>query len=498
MPEPSPALLDRVAEDVRGGMRDHLEEWACYQANADFLHLRNHLHFERHARKEGESDRDFEERPKQYSRLTRKAIHTLTRHLYKPGPSRKASVAAVDAFLQQVYGTSHIDVLMGRLDRLATLNGHAAIQAVATGNPDRPIRLYLWGAHEYATYFADDDPMEPAVLVTKSIVPGKDRGKKRRRYEVWTDTTYEVWETKDFDRVSPIGQAAVRQAARPNSYGRIPFSFAWNELPVDRFEVEGIGQALRETNEEVDRMLSDLAWLLALYNRPEGFVRNVPQEWRYHKREGQFTVLKSLPAARDGDLAAEPDPFYLQPMVDVDAAWTHLGRVINATFRDLDVPLEFDVDMARASAESGIAIVARGSELISFTKSRQPEWTQYETAFARMLASVAANYYSSPALAADFELEVLWREPVVDVPVPERDASQQWEYSMGLLSRIDLLCQRHGLTRDQAIERLKQLAEDKELEREILGDEESQLEPGVPRGEQLGDPDDNEPEDEDE
>lgn len=107
----------------------------------------------------------------------------------------------------------------------------------------------------------------------------------------------------------------------------------------------------------------------------------------------------------------------------------------------------------------------------------------YESQAAGKAATVAAahlivNGRTPPpwlaATAADPGLSLRWPQLFVQLPGPERDRSDEWELSMGLTSKIQLLMARLDLTRDQAVDRLRQIDADN-AELLAIG-----VEPGVP------------------
>src|SRR3954447_12333042 len=95
-------------------------------------------------RRQSEDWLDYCKRPKRTSKLLRKVVRTLS-CVYCPGPMRQLKGnAAADTFLQDVYQRNHINDLMQQADRKATLNGLCAVQAHATGRPEKPVQLFLW------------------------------------------------------------------------------------------------------------------------------------------------------------------------------------------------------------------------------------------------------------------------------------------------------------------------------------------------------------------
>jgi hypothetical protein len=477
-----PLTLKDIIDDVRGGLGSHRAEMECAAANDAFVRCENRAYLEAYAKRPGELPRDWQERPKQYSYLTRRAIRVLSSRLYSPGPTRQYSDPAAEAFFTEVSQNTDLNATWQRLDRMATTNGVGAVQAVATGRPDRPIMLYLWGASEFVPYFMDDDPMVPWAIVTKSIVGGTSPGKKRRKCVVWTADQYLTFYSKDMEIIPPSGMMVdqiSKDESGPNPYGRIPFSYAFNDLPVDRFGADGIGTALRECNQEVDRMLSDLAELLEAYNRPEGFIRGVPATWRYEPRAGEF---QRLPASRTEDgLDTQPEPFYLQPQVDVASSWEHIEAYVNGVFQDLDVPLVAARGTAAVQQESGIAIAMKYESLTEYVEARRPAFAMYERDFARMACAVAGAYYGAnpgpmpeaarlAAIADELEVDVLWPSPRISTSDQATLGLLEWQVTMGLESRTGVAARLNGITRTKAYELLERVAEERKAEAVLMAD----------------------------
>lgn len=490
-PDAPAKSIRELDEQIRGGLVDYREQFDTARANDDFFRCRNRLYLER---RPGEEYNDFVGRPKQFSRMTRRVVETLTSMLYQPGPERKAASPDDDAILQLVAESNALNTLMQRADQAATLNGWAAVQAVGTGQPEDPIRLYLFGPDELAVFPRSDDPLEVWAVVTKTIVPGSQPTTKRVRYEAWSDVEYCRYETKDFDPTQTQNREAWSREARPvapatmHPYGRLPFAFCFHRFPVNQFGGEGIGDALREANQEVDRMLSDMAQLLEAYNRPQGFSRNVADSWRYSDRVGRFTKLP--PASTDlVEAGMMPELFYLQPEVNVESTWSHITEFMNLTFQDMNVPLSAVRAQATSDAKSGVAILAEHAPLVGYTKARQVQWTRYERDICGMILDVYRSFYfgetTTPAPAAvdglgpdsaggetapgSVPIDITWPEPALPLSSADQVNADAADLQAGLATKVQVIARRYGLTRTQAIKRLEMMAEDEAEEMRIMG-----------------------------
>lgn len=474
--------LDLIEEEILAGLPAHADR-LCAAFDAEEYYAGRNVAYV--PRRESEDWNDYLRRPKRTSKLTRKVVRKLTEDLYTPGPMRKlGGNAAADAWLQDVYAKNHINPLMQSADRKATLNGVAAIQAVATGRPEKPVRLYLWGAHEFVVWAWPDDPGEAWAVCTiaREQRAGRNGMEQRARYEAWTRDEHRVYRTRWQPVPSPQNYTQRRyrdlfgQPARlvpdlsgepagsgQNPYGTLPFSFVHDEPPISDFYEGGIGGILRECNAEVDRELSDLAQHAREFMDPDRFTRGVSSSWRREKRPGQWQALTANKATLE-DGGVQPEALIVQPELNVETIWYNARTYVNQTLQELDVPLVATIEDASVEA-SGIAIVAKHVPLLQRTKARQPQFTVAEADLAAMVLAVAGNFYSEPQLTAaalDPTLAVIWPEPKFPLPTPERDAEDLADLEAGRKSVVQVTAERFGLNKDQAWDQLLQVLDENE------------------------------------
>jgi hypothetical protein len=426
-------------------------------------------------RREAESDFDFAVRPKKRTGFLHQALGRLCSHTYNPGPHRSTGDAAADKVLQAAYAANHIDALMSEAERLATTNDVAAIQVrwVRGRRPGKDIDLQLWGAEEFAIFPADDDPREPAAVVTI------DRADEVTRYRVWfADVVHTLRTAKaggaDARRTAG-GVVALEEAGSPvpNPYGVLPFAFVPYRPQVRQFWTTSPGSFLRQTECTVNRQASELAEAIVKYSCPVAWFKNVGVEFNPELGPGRFLRLMRGGPAYSGDGytdGGDPDAGYLQAELAIESIWADIRNTLDQAAEACDLPpsaLRLDY----TDAPSGISLIARAFPLLERARLRRPIFQRAETALARLICTIAAVMTGDAAAAArapGLDLLLSWPEPRIPIPGPERDQSDAWEIGLGVKSRLAVAEERYGLTRAQALEHLKQVADDEREARAIL------------------------------
>lgn len=462
------ASMKAIEKEIRGGLMGHTDRLDAARDNVEFYHGRNLAYIRR---RESEEFIDYVGRPKRTSKITRKVVRKLTEDLYNPGPTRKLeNGTAEDAWLQQyVYAPCHVNALMQCADRMATLNATCAIQAVATGRPEKPLDLFVWGAESFVPFFRTGDHTDPWAVVTITLVVAGN--KKHRRLELWSKDEFRVYTTKEVDVNSTAGGTIAQ--FRPdlsgtpagvglNPYGVLPFTFVHDEMPITDFWEGGFGTSLRDCNQELDRELSDLAQHAWKFLNPDKYYINVSANQRDEKRPGGWQHLRPGLDA-EGDAAKEPKAVIVQTDMRVQEVWMNIMNYANCTLEELDVPLVAIREDASTDL-SGIAIVAKHLPLLARTKARQVPFGLYETKLATLALNVCGTFYSIPQLAAAGTAPSLltnFPPPSFPLPTPERDAADLFELEQGWTSELMIVQKRYGMTREQALDHLKQVAKDR-------------------------------------
>ncbi len=458
--------LDRslIIAEVQCGLRNERQRLKDAGENQAFLDLDGQRF---NPIREAETEFDYAGRPKRSSGFAHQAVNRLCQHTYNPGPRRTASDApAADALLQVVYEQAHIDAVMHEAERLSTINDVCAIEVKARtdGNaydPDNPVDLQVWGGEEFTVFLDPRDQRQPYAVVTI------DRFDNQTRFRLWFDDAVMTFITAkaQIDRGKPEVVAYQLGTTEPNTYGCLPFAFTHYQCPVRRFWTPGPGTFIREGEKRINDRLSKLDEHVEKYLNPIGIFRNVSPEFNPEVGPGRFLRLFRGMAGYTGDgysEQGEPSAEYLQAALGVEQVWADIREYMGQLAEAVDLPpsaLRLDY----SDAPSGLSIIIRAAPLLTRARQRRPIFVWAETDLARTICTCVGNHYGQPELvAAAKTLRVLlsWPEPRIPIPGPERDQGDTWELQIGSKSRVQVIEERYGLTRDQAIDPLKQVAED--------------------------------------
>lgn len=448
------AIMAEVAAGLpneRLRIADALENQAFYDLDGDRYG----------ARREGETEFDYVGRAQRETGFVQEVIDVLCEHQYGSGPARQVEDAAANDLLQQVYEQTHVDAVLHQAEVLSTLNDVAAIEVKATNDPDAPIELHLWGSDEFAVFVDPERPNEAKAVVVI------DRVNQQTRYRLWTAEIVATYMTKPWTTdVTSGARVAYWQGTEPNTYGVLPFAFVHYREPVRRFWTPGLGTFLRKVESALNRQLSNIDELAWKYSCPVGVFTNVAPDFNPEIGRGRFMRLYSTPNLEGGGYGAgqTPTASYLQAQLAIDQLWLDVKNYIDQALEAAHVPGSA-VRMDQSGVQSGIALLVEQAPLILRAKARRPMFVRVETRLAKVILQVYGGHYDKPAFTAaakTLRLLLSWPEPQVPIPGPERDNSDQWELSMGILSRVQLVMQRRGMTRDQAIAYLKQIKQDED------------------------------------
>lgn len=273
--------FEKVISEVRGGLTNERPGIECAYANLDFYNGDNEQYIEI---REGEDQKSFEQRRRRTMQLTTMVIDVLCRHLYNPGPTRKLQNATANAWFEDIARKLDVNALWQEADKLAILNDYCAFQMFTDEDPEKPVKVHLWGREELCVWTDEDDPTKPKIVCTI------DRIDAQTRYRIWDAEQYCTLQTKKFDQSRPartrerMGDSdrnpVMVEEPKPHGYGVLPFVFVHARPPVRRFEAPGIGTPLRRANQTIDAILCDLSESIQYYARPILVGRNLRPDWR--------------------------------------------------------------------------------------------------------------------------------------------------------------------------------------------------------------------------
>lgn len=469
--------LDRLDEEVQAGLPGEHADRMEAAWKADQFYLGRGKQFLR--AREAEDPLDFVQRPKRTSNLARKVVRLLSSQLYACPPTRAVEGSAdLSSWYAGVLATTDADAKLLHADRAAALGHAAALEIEPTGDPARPLRLYLWKPHEFTVWHDTDDPADVWAVCTRSVIPAGP-GKVRARYRVWSAAERRTYVTRPYAKGENSGgrraDVLVRDESGPSPYpGVLPFAFVRFDGPaVCEFWEGGIGGPLVELNAEADRCLTDLAEHLQQFLNPRTYGRNIDPLQRYLQKVGGIVHLTgTVDPASAGMLP--PDIFHVQATLGVEAAWLDLRNTVDAGLEELDVPAAMVHTLDPAGADpSGVAVVAKRLPFYEQAAGRQNFAKAAEAGLYATCCAVAGVHYNDARLqaaAADpAKLLATWPEAKIPLPTPERNDGDDWELERGLTDPIEVLARRRGLTLDQAAELAEAIADRRAAWSDIMG-----------------------------
>ncbi|HMF38295.1 MAG TPA: hypothetical protein VKF17_16750 [Isosphaeraceae bacterium] len=459
-----------IMKEVESGLRNHRPRLASAIENQAFYDLESDRY---QPRREAETEFDFAGRPRRQSGFVQQAVDRLCEHTYNPGPTRTVvGDNLADGLLEQVYETNHIDCVMQHAECQATLNDVCAVQVKCTNDPDKPVDLQLWGGDEFTVFTDPEDPRQAFAVVTI------DRYNQRTRYRLWFEDEIRTYLTDQYsaDKTAGARVAYAQKDAEKNTYGCIPFAFLHYRAPVRQFWTPGPGTFLRKAELRINDRLSELDELIMKFGRPVGVFKNVGVTFTPEIGPGRFMRLNRGGTGYTGEGYAdggEPSAEYLQAQLAIESIWVDLEKYIKQVATAVNLPYTA-LELEYSDAPSGISLIIKSAPLLTRARQRRPIYQLAEMCLARKILTSAGNHYGQAGLvtqAKQLQLLLAWAEPRIPIPGPDRDQSDEWEMQVGIKSRITVCMERYGLTRDQAVDHIKQVTEDEQEVKEILPQE---------------------------
>jgi hypothetical protein len=446
-------MIDR---ELRAGLPREQERLGNAIRVLDYYELRGVKYV---PKRDAESGSDYRNRIKRTLPFARRVVDVLCSQLYNPGPTRSLqNDDAANEWLQGVYRDNLVNAILQRADRLATLQGIAAVQVAATGDDRRPIQYQLWGEEQLTLYPDENDATTIKHVVTI------DRQDQQTRYTWWSAESFKVYVTKRLT----IGQTSGGRVAElvkdeDNPYGILPFAFIHHEIPTNGYCVSGLGDYLADINAGLDIEASDMAEAVSKYHRPWGFVYDAASDWQPIVKMGNLIRLNTNPT--DLDRSNPPRVEFAQPDLDIQGGWDNIRSAIDTALEGIGVPQSL-YRLNQATLPSGAALMAEQQPLVDYSRSRQVSFERYETDLARATLTIGGLWYDRPELdaaAADIKLSVTWPPVTIRTPGQEQDIQDQTSIAMGIESTAMITKRRLALNSDEEVwEHLEQVAEDEQ------------------------------------
>ena len=457
-----PVDLNKWRTEVESGLPTESERIDAAEEKLAFFNF-DGFRYERRFRRDAESSFDYQGRSHRGSGFLNECVTKLCEHTYSPGPVRRWSVSAGDDFLQQVYTDNLIDAVMLDADEQSTLNDCCAIQIdAAEGTPDKPITYRLWGREQLAVWCDPDNANIPQVVVTI------DKSDNQKRFRLWSDT--EVW-TFMTKRVEPLqtagGQVAYLRNKEEHDYGCLPFSFIHYRLPIRGYDlVVGIGEFLFKAEVAIDDRLFRLDESIHKHLNPIPWAKGMPDQWKPILEPQRFIRLPSANPRITPSGGFEPGEYaeigYVQVNIDVAAAWEDLNNYIQQALDAASLP-KSAIRMEAMGVASGISLIVEQEPLIKRAEKRRRMFDVYECDLGERTLTCAGNHYGRGELltaAKNGELRTIWPQPTIAVNTPDKLEMLVSEIQAGMMSHLMGLQEWHDISRDEALELMKQIAQD--------------------------------------
>ena len=400
-------------------------------------------------RNRNETSEHFAGRPKMCLNITRRIVDTKS-CLYDEGCLRESADADVTRFWRE----TDIDQRMREVDPVVRLCGTAFVFpdyvmpsrtfwgslrswffGLVTGTPAEDGR-YVWQTYlpnQVEVLLDPEYPEIPAALAT--IHTSTEAGVEHHTVQVWSASGYWRFEASG----SPLagGQAALSpelRAAEPHDFGRIPFCVLRND-PDWTADFWGRPEApnMVPGNEEINRLVSSLQWLVICQSHGQWVAKNIGGEWVPKMGTDQIVVLP--PAAQADE--AQPDLTLVTPQPNVAGLKDTIDWQLDKLCETNDVPAgTYRLDMNR---QSGTSLQEKRVATAQYRKRRRPQALAWERELAALARLVKAGRTGRPLPAGVPEIAVDYREPELPQPVADRVQREQHELATGQATVPEIL-----------------------------------------------------------
>ena len=445
--------ITAIEQEIRRGLPNETERLDRAKANIQVYHG-THI----------DPELTYYDRDKRARRdlpLMGKVIDALTSYAYREPPARiVAKQEQATRFLEKIYEQNHITTLMRASDRYRHAADVFAVQVHATGDPEKPIKLYSWTADSIVVWCDPEDQTEPIAVCTI------DRFDNQTRYRLWTAEECRTYVTKKWNGETAGGRVPDLQSAIPNPYGILPFQFFHLLPPVTQFCEGGIGGTLSRMERHINFRLMENADHLR-FSKPTGLPPGRP----CGERPDPPASGRGMGPVPGQPPERCPSAGIQQPRCQVDRTrpsigWKPSGMISEIStgtgrWRPWGCPAaSIPLDKAIIATVSGAALIARNIPLFLYARKTQEQYRHYEQGLAKIVLTVADRAYGGLADALSTPLTVTFGEVVPDLPPDSPDDYLDGLKDRGELSEIQVVMKRFGLAREQAIEHLDQVAKD--------------------------------------
>lgn len=427
-------------------------------------------------------------------------VNVLTMNLYAEGPVRKLVMPEgydglygtketpwdlATAWLNECYKRNRIDSKWQRADILSCVSEAAMFQVTAWPDPEWPVRITLLDASQFCVWLDPDQPTVPVLVAVLDIADN------RRRLRLYSDETIRLYLTEEQDEnvAAPLSQQYRYKGERPNAYGILPFSFAHFREPVSEFWSGSPGTNLRAVNDSINFKMTETFDCIRYNLKPIILLKNTRPDWKPPAPVFPGDIWKMSQASDSNrEKGDEADASYLQADPSfVEADWQDTQSYIDHTLEMHGVPPSV-IRMTQDSVRSGVAIVAEQLPVIAWAKARQKPFGFYEEELARLVLKIGAAHLGDQAedeykataddlatVSAHPGLVLKWPNMYPRIPGEDTDRADQFRLDTRLASKTILLMERECLTREEAEDRLEEVAEDLKREQELFADVEPEV-----------------------
>ena len=420
-----------------------------------------------------------------------RVVGALSSLLYREGP-RRAVVDQPDVteWLNAIYRSNNVDALLQQADRSTFVADVALIQVEPSADPDCPIKLRLWDAAWVDVWVDPDEPCRMAAVATI------DTYDQRRRLRLWTEEEVREYTTRKYDETTRTAGATAYtlQSATPHGLGCLPFASIHYDVPTYQFWSPGPGDVLAETNDWINKRLTDMFDSVRANLDPVMILKHVESGWAMPKAKPGTVINPPARMTAAGEAMGEPGAEYIQADPSfVAAGWDDMTYAIDHCLEMAGVAPS-EVRMVQDATRSGAAIVAEQIPAVSRAKARQRKAAAEEDRLAEVVLRVGSAHLGSPAnvvvtqsqpegeasetplpvrvspaqllaAAEDLRLVLHWPDLWPRIPGTESDQADQWMLDNGLVSRTQLAMARYHLTEEEATAYLETVAKQTDRER---------------------------------